>query len=62
MSQQMVNGSKYDGSVTITNRMTNRYAVVGEPWNGKHCNIKNRKDRESDIALREKLKKAGIVK
>ena len=36
MAQQMVNGSKYDGSVTITNRMSNRYAVVGEPFNGKH--------------------------
>lgn len=36
MSQQMVNGSYYDGSVTITNRMSQRYAVVGEPFNGKH--------------------------
>jgi len=36
MSQQMVNGSKYDGSVTITNRMSQRYAVVGEPFKGKH--------------------------
>lgn len=36
MSQQMVNGSHYDGSVTITNRMSDRYAVVGEPFNGKH--------------------------
>lgn len=36
MSQQMVNGSHYDGSVTITNRMSDRYAVVGEPFKGKH--------------------------
>lgn len=36
MSQQMVNGSHYDGSVTITNRMSQRYAVVGEPMKGKH--------------------------
>lgn len=36
MAQQLVNGSHYDGSVTITNRMTNRYAVVGEPYHGKH--------------------------
>ncbi len=36
MSQQMVNDSHYDGSVTITNRMTNRYAVVSEPFKGKH--------------------------
>ena len=62
MAQQMVNGSKYDGSVTITNRMSKRYAVVGEPWNGKHCNINKRKQKESDSQLREKLKKARIVK
>lgn len=36
MAQQMVNGSHYDGSVTITNRMSARYAVVGEAYNGKH--------------------------
>lgn len=36
MAQQMVNGSYYKGSVTITNRMTDKYAVVGEPYNGKH--------------------------
>lgn len=32
----MVNGSHYDGSVTITNIMSNRYAVVGEAYNGKY--------------------------
>ena len=36
MAQQMVNGSRYDGSVTITNRMSDRYAVVGIPFAGKH--------------------------
>lgn len=36
MAQQMVNGSHYDGSVTITNRESARYAVVGEPFHGKH--------------------------
>ena len=36
MAQQMVNGSHYDGSVTITNRMTQRYAVVNPPFQGKH--------------------------
>ena len=36
MAQQMVNGSYYNGSVTITNRMSDRYAVVGEPFAGKH--------------------------
>ena len=32
----MVNGSHYDGSVTVTNRMSDRYAVVSEPFKGKH--------------------------
>lgn len=36
MSQQMVNGSRYDGSVTLTNRMSTRYAVVNPPYEGKH--------------------------
>lgn len=36
MAQQMVNGSRYDGSRTLTNRMSDRYAVVGEPYKGKH--------------------------
>lgn len=36
MAQQMVNGSRYDGSVTFTNRMSDRYAVIGEPFHGKH--------------------------
>lgn len=36
MAQQMVNGSYYHGDITVTNRMTDRYAVVWEPMNGKH--------------------------
>lgn len=36
MAQQMVNGSYYNGSVTHTNRMTNRYAVVSAPFCGLH--------------------------
>ena len=36
MAQQMVNGSHYDGSVTFTNRITQRYAVVNPPLQGKH--------------------------
>lgn len=42
MTQQMVNGSHYEGSKTITNRMTDRYAVVSEPFNGKHKKSQNR--------------------
>lgn len=36
MSQQMVNGSRHQGSVTITNRMTHDYAVVNPPLEGKY--------------------------
>lgn len=36
MAQQMVNGSYYRQSQTITFRMSDRYAVVGEPFHGKH--------------------------
>ena len=36
MAQQMVNGSHYDGSVTVTNRMSKDYAVVNPPLEGKH--------------------------
>lgn len=40
---QMVNGSKYDGSVTICNRMTERYAVVNSPECGKHKKTEKRR-------------------
>ena len=51
MAQQMVNGSYYDGDVTVTNRMTDRYAVVGEAFRGAHMKpqtpaaIRRRKSR-----------------
>lgn len=50
MSQQMVNGSRYDGSRTLTNKMSDRYAVVSEPYNGKHL-----KPQDSRSKLRRKL-------
>ena len=69
MSQQMVNGSHRgtgkDGqgsSVTITNRMSDRYAVVGEPNKGKHRKAKRIAEREHDANLRETLRKAGVIK
>ena len=43
MSQQMVNGSTYDGSRTLTNRMTPRYAVVNPPFEDKHLKQQDRK-------------------
>ena len=36
MSQQLVNGSERHSDVTITNRMSYRYAVVNPPFEGKH--------------------------
>lgn len=46
MSQQLVNGSRRDGSVTFTNRMSDRYAVVGEPYKGLHKNPQTREAKE----------------
>lgn len=51
MSQQMVNGSHYDGDITVTNRMTDRYAVVNPPEQGKHR--KTQAQRESRHANNE---------
>ena len=50
MAQQMVNGSHYEGNKTITNRMSYRYAAVGEPFNGKH-----KKPQDHDALLRRKV-------
>lgn len=46
MAQQMVNGSYYNGSVTYTNRMTNRYAVVSAPFCGLHLKPQDKKSIE----------------
>lgn len=53
MAQQMVNGSHYEGSKTITNRMSDRYAVVGEPFKGKH---KKPQDRASLLRRKTRWK------
>lgn len=45
MSQQMVNGSHYEGDVTVTNRMTDRYAVVNPPEQGKHRKTEEQRKR-----------------
>lgn len=36
MAQQLVNGSYRKGDVTFTYRMSDRYAVVSDPFKGKH--------------------------
>lgn len=62
MSQQMVNGSHYNGSVTITNRMSDRYAVVGEPFHGKHAlTDKQRQARHKRNVINRILRKQANV-
>lgn len=56
MAQQMVNGSFYRGSVTHTFRESDPYAVVGEPYNGKHKKPQDRESlarRKTNWAIRE---------
>ena len=55
MSQQMVNGSHYNGSVTITNRMSDKNAVVGEPFKGKYAltDAQRKRRHERNIAKKE---------
>ena len=36
MAQQLVNGSYRKGDVTFTFRMSDHYAVVSDPFKGKH--------------------------
>lgn len=51
MGQQMVNGSYYKGDITVTNRMTDRYAVVNPPFQGKHC-----KPQDAVSLIRRKIR------
>ena len=50
MSQQLVNGSYRKSDVTFTFRMSDRYAVVSEPFQGKH---KKPQDIRSRLARKE---------
>ena len=49
MPQQLVNDSHYEGSVTITNRQTDRYAVVNPPEQGKHRKTEEQRKRRHFI-------------
>lgn len=60
MSQQMVNGSHYDGSRTFTNRMSDRYAVVSEPFKGKHKKPQDAKTKAKRKA-RWRERKFGLI-
>ena len=64
MAQQMVNGSHYDGSVTITNRMSDRYAVVGTPFAGKHLKPQDDKslEKRKEHWFLRKLIRTAVVK
>lgn len=58
----MVNGSFYNGSVTFTNRMSDRYAVVGEPFHGKHAlTDKQREKRHRRNVINRILRKQENV-
>ena len=67
MSQQMVNGSQHNGSVTLTNRMSSRYAVVNPPFSGAHLkpqdeeSLARRKEHwaERNKALRSRSPHSG---
>ena len=64
MAQQMVNGSHYEGSVTITNRMSNRYAVIGAPFAGKHLKPQDALSlhKRKEHWLIRKLSRTAVVK
>lgn len=54
----MINGSHYDGSTTFTNRMTYRYAVVSDPYKGKHLkpqDLRTRLKRKLRWKIRKEL-------
>lgn len=62
MGQQMLKGSYYDGSVTVTNRMSGRYAVINPPECGKHRKAeKQRKRRHFQNVLMRNLKKHKLM-
>lgn len=50
MAQQLVNGSYRKSDVTFTFRMSDRYAVVSEPFQGKH---KKPQDVRSRLARKQ---------
>lgn len=59
MAQQLVNGSHRKGDVTITNRMTQRYAVVNPPGEGKHHRDKPI-PRKNRAWFKKKLHNLGV--
>ena len=69
MAQQMVNGSFHNGSVTVTHRISYRYAVVNPPFSGLHLKpqdektLAKRKERWAQRnASLEKERKKKIIR
>lgn len=60
MAQQMVNGSYHKGDITVTNRMTDDYAVVSEPLKGKNMKPQDEKSLR-ERKRRNKMKKPTIL-
>ena len=66
MSQQLVNGSYRKSDVTFTFRMSDRYAVVSDPFCGKHKkpqDVRSRlarkqhwRERNTDMVIIQKLR------
>lgn len=67
MAQQLVNGSYRKSDVTFTFRMSDRYAVVSEPFQGKHKkpqDVRSRlsrkqhwRERNADKVAKENVRK-----
>ena len=63
MPQQLVNGSHYKGSVTVTYRQSDRYAVVNPPEQGRHRKTEEQRKRRhfiNQINRRKPLNPVGI--
>ena len=59
MAQQLVNGSYRKGDVTFTFRMSDRYAVVSDPFKGKHMKPQ---DVRSRLARKQHWRKRNADK
>lgn len=59
MAQQLVNGSYRKSDVTFTFRMSDRYAVVSEPFQGKH---KKPQDVRSRLARKQHWRERNEAK
>ena len=61
MSQQLVNDSHYKGSVTITYRQCDRYAVVNPPEQGKHRKTEEQRKRRHLLNLIHRFETGSLT-